>query len=299
MGTKQQVHERFKIDRPKFDTFRKDQLHRAVEKFDTIELKYDGIWGVAFIQPSKNKIDVYSRTGRLKSTLRPESMGLQKDTILLGEFMHGSNWAIRKGVAGKFFVYDCLSYKSADVTQFPLSDRREVAEEAVAKIEMNDKKSGSVFELGAYFDRSHNVKEIWEKYVEGEHYEGLVFKNSDSHFGETWGRCKKKFEVEYVCMGFTKSDSPKYKKRGVKSVIGGLFKNGLLVKTIQVSGLTDEQRRTFFLHPHKFRMRVFTASGRGLFKNGAVRHPSFEGWREDKPASECTIEDVQRLGGYE
>ena len=130
------------------------------------------------------------------------------------------------------------------------------------------------------------ASKVWEAYPQ---FEGLVFKDSGGKWGTPYGRMKRSCTMDYICMGFELSDSPRHAGWGVASVLGGLLPVGKVnpVVACHVSGLSDELRREFFNNPHRYMGRVFEAKGKKVTKKGALRHPDFVRWREDKMAGEC------------
>ena len=108
-------------------------------------------------------------------------------------------------------------------------------------------------------------------------------------------RAKREIEVEYVCLGFNESDADKYRGRMVKSIKGGLYVDGRLTEIIDVSGMTEAQRTEFYDHQYAYIGNVFTARGRGLFDSGKLRNPQFIGFRSDKNATECTLDNVRAM----
>ena len=77
------------------------------------------------------------------------------------------------------------------------------------------------------------------------------------------------------------------------SLILGLYKDGELVKVGTVSsGLTDELRAAFAEHPEDYIGEVVELTAMSTTKDGALRHPVFLGFRDDKNAKDCLYEDV-------
>ncbi len=132
---------------------------------------------------------------------------------------------------------------------------------------------------------SSATESLWNEWVVGGDFEGLVFRDGIGGFA----RMKKRVTMEYILMRVEESTADKYKAGGyAKALVGGLFENGKLVEKVSISGLTDTQRRDFFMRRKVLVGSVFEASGKGIFKSGALRHPSFERMRSDKEPEECT-----------
>jgi ATP-dependent DNA ligase len=124
--------------------------------------------------------------------------------------------------------------------------------------------------------------ELWEEYIVKHGWEGLVFIKEDGSLG----RCKKLVTMDYVVLDVATSDSDSYAGQA-RALIGGLYENGELVKKVSISGLTEFQRGDFMRRKKELIGRVFEAEGRELFKSGALRHPSFLRFRDDKMLQEC------------
>ena len=74
----------------------------------------------------------------------------------------------------------------------------------------------------------------------------------------------------------------------------GLYKNGELVSIGTVSsGLTDFYREDFAKNPQKYIGQVIECECMEL-KDGALRHPIFKRFREDKNAEDCKYEEIFR-----
>ena len=136
---------------------------------------------------------------------------------------------------------------------------------------------------------------LWEGYVEGMDYEGLVFKKDKESFKDaTWARMKKKAEIDYICMGFQNGGEDTKYKDTVGSILGGLVnkENDGWEVVCQVSGLTEIQRDFFRDNKDYFIGRVFTAHGYCFYPSGAIRHPKFKVFRNDKDSEDCTFEQI-------
>lgn len=292
MGKKQEVFKEWVVKRPPFANLTAKALENVeairTMGYDLVEPKMDGIWGTMVIDPD-GQVRVYSRHGQLKLETEVPLWPLHQ-TILYGEFMKGSNWGIEHGVDGAFFTWDCIKFNGMDIRHKALHYRRRRAQDTILTglpqwVQMNPQWS------------IHETRVRWQSHVVERGYEGLVFKGSQAPFGKSWARMKQVLEVDYVCMGFTASDAAKYKGCMVRSIIGGLYDNGKLVKTVNVSGITEEQRRAFYEDGIGYHGRVFTAKGNRMFKGGALRHPRFQRWHQDKDAAECTKAAALLVGG--
>ena len=289
------------IDRPKFKEMSYDEFRRydprwlrdGEKKYDTVELKMDGIWGCMVI--SDGKYVIYSRTGKAKQI---GDIKHDVDMILLGEFMHGSLWGRKHNVDGKFFVFDCLKHKK-DLASLQLTTRRKYITKSIQQL----------YDLNVSYDddvnnvnfirrvQSHPFKESWSMWyhkVKRQGYEGLVLKDSKSTYNEkdAWVRVKLQTEIDYMCIGFEPADPESKYKGQVGAVIGSLIDKPCKV---QCGGLTEKERRMFTDNPDAYIGRVFKATGHGWFPSGSVRHPKFAEFRNDKRMMECTYDQIPEI----
>ena len=137
-------------------------------------------------------------------------------------------------------------------------------------------------------------KTLWEGYVKGRDYEGLVFKKDKESFKDsTWARMKAKAEIDYICMGFQMGGEDTKYKDTVGSIMGGLRNaDGDLQAVCKVGGLTEIQRDFFKDNVEYFIGKVFTAHGYCFYPSGAIRHAKFKVFRKDKDSDECTFEQI-------
>lgn len=261
-----------------------------------VEPKYDGIWGRAVIEG--RVVTMVSRNGQQKDRWSLPDVLTKGKTILEGEFMFGSNWSRVKQLTGLFFAFDCTMYDGLDVRFNALHTRRTYAEEIVRVAKCHRLRLVPQRRLEAPVLESFDM--LWDSWVVREGYEGLMVKSPFGYFGDQWFRFKTIFTVDYICLGFNQSNAPKYKGRMVKSIQAGLLdKSAKIHHVCDVSGLSDEDRRLFFLYPERYRNRVFEVSGKQVFPSGAMRHPNFVRWRSDKAPSECTTTAARKVGGHE
>lgn len=270
------------VVRPKYKTFDVGNFP-SQDEFDIVEVKQDGWFSRLDIEHGAWKL--YSRSSRLI-----DSGKLDTDTgksVIYAEYLFGTQWAKdRPELYGKLAVFGAeflggndLRHMSIDTVYdkigFFLDRYKEDAPDILGK---------------CFRVKQHSIckaEEIWEQYVVGENYEGLVFKNSQACWGQPFGRMKQAATMDYVCLGFEASESDTYEGWGVACIVGGLFVDGKLKKACRVSGINDELRAEFYRNPQKYVGRVFEARGKTVFKTGALRHPNFIRWRDDKSVEDC------------
>jgi len=260
---------------------------RVEDVYDTVELKMDGIWGV-FKCNLKGDWTISSRTGKIKKeghTVREGCWG----TTIIGEFMHGSHWAHQRGWDGRFYAYDMLYHQEfGDMKDWHFIDRR-----VTLGLLFEDDNTPTFMHLN-HSNPAGDWSAIWNGYVEGEDYEGLVFKKDKETFKDaTWARMKAKAEIDYICMGFQMGGADTKYKDTVGSIMGGLRNaDGDLQAVCKVGGLTEIQRDFFRDNVEYFIGKVFTAHGYCFYPSGAIRHAKFKVFRKDKDSDECTFEQI-------
>lgn len=273
----------FNLSRPSYEDLNIDS---DVSGYDTIELKYDGIWGQFYAE--EGRFSIWSRNGKKKKE------GILKTKVdhpllLHGEFMFGSNWSQETGLSGKFFVFDAIKAGGKNWSSQPLSVRRKIAMNAVDLI-------GQPLTLVKSYPIT-DLKCIWHKHVALEGWEGVILKHTTQPFGKGWARIKAQFDVDYVCVGFNHSDAEKYKGKMVRSIKAGVYVDGELKHVCNVSGMNEGERRKMYDSPELFLGKVFTAQGKRVHFNGSLRHPNFFRWHLDKKDTDCTLDSVLRVRG--
>ena len=270
------------IDRPKFREIRWGEHREIPEQYDTVQLKMDCIWGCMKI--GHGQWGIYSRTGKLKA-----DGVLEDDTlhgVLLGEFMFGSHWGHKMGKNRNFYVFDCVEMNGVDITDMTLKSRMTFSSEIFHRLkgELDFIRLLDVYE-------THEWKRLWEEYIQEYGYEGLVFKDSSSKYSDknAWARMKAVVEIDYICTGFRDADEGTKYEGMFGSVLGTLIDKDVYVT---VGGITEEQRMMFTKMPEMYVGQVFTAKGNNWYPSGAIRHPQFQRWRNDKEPEECSYEQI-------
>jgi ATP-dependent DNA ligase len=282
------------IDRPKFTEYTYEQIIEGdiPKRYDTFELKMDGIWGC--MEVKDDEYNIYSRTYKIKKTGKmpeEEHDRVCGDHIFLGEFMKGSHWGHKIGLDGQFFIFDCLKYRGVDLSEYTLKQRRKYCSVWIE----NYRREGGGNWIEAIRKYSiDDLEYIWKHYVSDKAYEGVVLKDSLSAYGEdkAWARIKNRAEIEYMCIGFEPADKESRYNGQVGAVTGSLIDKPCQV---QCGGLTDKQRMLFTKDPDYYMGRIFTATGHGYYPSGSLRHPKFGRWRDDKYVQQCTYDQIPEV----
>ena len=268
------------IDRPKFREIRLQD--NIPDEYDIVQLKMDGIWGALTIMNGEWMMQ--SRTGKIKADGSIENPNI--DCVLLGEYMKGSHWGHKMGVDGEFFVFDCIEIHGQDLKNNPLADRLDIAQQ---QVDILRTQVDFINMLDTYEVNKHEM--LWDNYVKGQAYEGLVFKNSSSSYYDknAWARMKGVVEVEYICRDFRPADEGTKYEGQVGAVIGTLADKDVAVTC---GGLTDADRLEYTKNADNYIGKVFTAKGNAWYPSGSIRHPKFKEWRDDKEPIECTYDQI-------
>ena len=206
----------------------------------------------------------------------------------------------------RFFLFDALRHSGSDVRTRPLLERKEMLREALDGADPVLRYSDHVLGSGPdFFERAcaHGL-------------EGIISKRAAAPYrggrGTDWLKVKCVKEQEFVVGGFTE---PAGSRAGLGALHVGAYSGDRLVYRGKVgTGFTDAVLRDLRkrLDPLKQRTTPFEggpvgAAGRAahwvkpvlvaqvrftdITDDGRLRHPSFEGLREDKDAREVTIEE--------
>ena len=200
--------------------------------------------------------------------------------------MKGSHWGHKMGVDGEFFVFDCIEIHGQDLKNNPLADRLDIAQQ---QVDILRTQVDFINMLDTYEVNKHEM--LWDNYVKGQAYEGLVFKNSSSsyHDKNAWARMKGVVEIEYICRDFRPADEGTKYEGQVGAVIGTLADKDVAVTC---GGLTDADRIEYTNNADYYIGKVFTAKGNAWYPSGSIRHPKFKTWRDDKQPDDCTYDQI-------
>jgi bifunctional non-homologous end joining protein LigD len=282
------------------------------------EMKFDGYR--AQIAISGKDVRVYTRNGhdwteQFKVILEP-LRHLTKGSLLLdGEIvaidkLGRTNFSILKsgiaaGIPLKFYAFDVLEKDGKDVAELTLLERKAMLEELVGERDPEDS-----------LQFSHHVvdngKAVFDAMCSAGH-EGVIAKRADGRYvGDrtaSWLKIKCTKRQEFVIGGWRPSDTG----RGMASLILGTYEDGKLIYRGRVgTGFSDKMRSTLLrqLEQRQVDMPAFSSVPRDIARkanwvrpelvaevtyaeitpDGSLRHPSFQGMREDKRADQVVLE---------
>ena len=248
------------------------------EKYDLVQPKQDGWWTLLIVENGKAK--VITSGGDHRSNIDIEI----PDSILIAEWMYGTNFSQTSPLKDNFIIHDVVFFKGSEYRHLPYQTRLATAAELqrIAKnplIQIIETHPARVFDYG-----------LWDREVILKGNEGLVFKNSAAIFGAgKMIRMKREFTKDYIVCGFKEGIGRLTGTLG--ALEGGLMKpDGSVVRVLSVGGgFDDSERELIWGEKEYFIGKVFEASGKALFTSGALRHPAFIRFRTDKLAKDCTL----------
>ncbi|HSZ33814.1 MAG TPA: non-homologous end-joining DNA ligase, partial [Puia sp.] len=291
------------------------------------EVKWDGYRAVAFL--NKNKVELKSRNDKsFNEKFYPVTKALNElkiNAILDGEvvvvdkngisnFGALQNWRSESDGELYYYVFDLLWFDNYNFTSVPLAERRNILETLIPKTGII-KLSESFHISGIEFFES--AKKIG--------LEGIMAKKSDSLYrpGERtdeWLKIKVNKRQEMVIGGFTKNEDT---SKAFSSLLVGVFeKKDFIYKGKIGTGFSDKVQKDLLRQfkpliiksspfneipdvnkPSRFRpdpphakatwlkpKLVCEVSFAEMTRDGVMRHPSFEGMREDKNAKSIIME---------
>lgn len=293
------------------------------------ELKYDGYRLLARIE--KGQVSLFTRNGndwtkKFPSIARAlsklplengwldgEAVALKEDgTTSFGSLQNALSEGSGKGLV--YIVFDMLHYNGYDLTSLPLHERKLLA----ATVLKSQKSDLAVLRFsqhvegkgGAFFDNACSYG-----------IEGIVSKRKDSAYahgrGKDWVKLKCHERQEFVIGGYTEPGSG---RKGFGSLLIGVFgAEGKFVYCGRVgTGFSERSIIEIFEKLKKietpspaFQDPPVGPEAKGVHwvkpvltaevefaqwtKDGVLRHPSFQGLREDKDAREVTVESPAKL----
>jgi bifunctional non-homologous end joining protein LigD len=295
------------------------------------EVKWDGYRALAFL--NKNRTELRSRNDKSVSekfypvTTALTHLGLiailDGEIVVLAEngisdFGALQNWRSESDGNLYYYVFDILMLDQRDLTGLPLSERKKMLKKIIRG---NDtiKLSNAFAQSGIKFFASAKKFGL----------EGIMAKKADSFYhpgerSEEWLKIKANIRQEMVIGGYTRNDDTskpfssllvgvyekgkfKYKGKIGTGFSGDLQKKILLKlkplvrKTAPFEFIPDINKPSRFRPDPPHAIAVWTkpelvceVSFTEMTKDGVMRHPAFEGMREDKNAKAVVMEKAKR-----
>lgn len=288
------------------------------------EVKYDGYRLLAFVQNGKARLMTRNEldwTDRFPSIAEAVAQLPVKNAIIDGEIVvqkeDGTTdfQALQNAIRNKererlvFYVFDLPFLNGADLTRTPLIERKNKLLEILG----GDKslKEGAVRFSGHIEGHGTDV------FKNACHFalEGIMSKRADSEYRQErstdWLKVKCAHRQEFVIGGYT---APKGSRNHFGSLLLGYYENGKLIYAGHVgTGFNNkvlqslfkelqkrEQTKSPFASPVEDKLRrevtwvkpdlVGEIQFAGWTEDKILRHPSFEGLREDKKGKDVVLE---------
>jgi bifunctional non-homologous end joining protein LigD len=291
------------------------------------EIKWDGYRAIAYL--NKGAVEIQSRnTKSFNEKFYPVYNALRRwkiNAVLDGEIIVADdkgissfgdlqNWRSEADGELMYYLFDVLWLDGEDLTQLPLVKRREILKSIAPSID-NIRISES-FNTGAaeFFDVAKKLE-----------LEGIIAKKEDSKYypgqrSKEWLKIKTGKRQEVIIGGYTHNENS---SKLFSSLLAGVFESGKLRYTGKIGTgfsykLQKEMMQQFkpliikqspftsvpdVNKPSRFRPNppkaiatwlkpklICEVSYAEMTADGVMRHPSFEGMREDKNAKEVVKE---------
>jgi bifunctional non-homologous end joining protein LigD len=290
------------------------------------EIKWDGYRALTYLK--KGQIELRSRNNKSFEKYYPVYEAFKDwtvDAVLDGELVvlndqgqsnFGSlqNWRSEADGTLIYYLFDLLWLNGRDLTGLPLSERRALLQplvpgDGILRYSENFTASGTEFYAAA---QKMGLEGIMAKRTESNYTPGIRTRE--------WLKIKTVSRQEVIIGGYTRNeDSPKL----FSSLLVGVFENGALNYTGKIgTGFTEkmqkemmqqfkplEQKKSPFTvipdvnKPSRFRpdppaaratwlkpKLICEVSFREMTDDGVMRHPSFEGMRDDKAVKDVVLE---------
>lgn len=288
------------------------------------EIKWDGYRAVALL--NKNSIELISRNNKsFNEKFYPVYNAVKEwniNAVVDGEIVvlddHGKpdfnglqNWRSEADGQIVFYAFDIMWLNGYDLTKIPLTQRRDI----LAQVMPED---DSIIRISEAFETS--ASELLDAAAKMG-LEGIMAKKADSLYypglrTKEWAKIKANLRHEVVIGGYTQNDGS---SKTFSSILVGVYENGQLHYTGKVgTGFSEKLQKEMMAKfkplirksnpfneiidvnkPSRFRHNppnatvtwlkpelVCEVSYAEMTSDGVMRHPSFEGMREDKKAKD-------------
>lgn len=278
------------------------------------EMKWDGYRAIAEVNGSD--VRLYSRNGITFDKAYPKIFDALKkldiDAVLDGEvvvfdekgkpsFQRLQNYQPRDKSVIRYYVFDCLQLNGKDISQLPLTNRKELLADLLPKSDFIK-----------YCDHVEREGKALFREVRKMNLEGIIAKRKSSRYitgkrTTEWLKIKNINTREAIVIGFT---APKGARNHFGSLLIGEYNNGKLVSIGGVgTGFTEASLKEIHGKLKKLVRKtspldvpikqtadmtwvepvlVCNINYTEITEDGSVRHPVFDGLRVDKEPKEVT-----------
>ena len=189
----------------------------------------------------------------------------------------------------RYHVFDVMCFRGKDVRHLPLEQRRKILEAVVAK--MDNEYVKPIKQIAV------NLADYFTEIV-GKGGEGVIVKDLRLGYGIGWSKMKKVYDVSCVISGF-KAGNGKYES-SVGAMALSVYHKGALVEIGYASGFDDKLRNEMAKNPEAYIGKVVDVFAQEIQNSkrsadspvGRLRHPTFNRFRDDLNAEDCTSEKV-------
>lgn len=248
-----------------------------------LQLKYDGIWAKVVIDENCGR--VFSKTGQLKATIPidPTLPGFPTSTtVLLGEYMYGSQWSQHPSRKGLLYIFDCPFLDGIDISGQPYETRYRKALSCCSTL-------GKPFQPVPCYSIL-NLGGIWLEIEKRQSHEGVILRRWDSPFNTQLYKLKREVEDDFIILDMVEGKGKHEGRMGALKL--GQFNpaTGQVEYVCDVGGGFDDlTRRSFWDGKKQIVGQVCLVKGKGRFESGAIRHPNFVRLRCDKLPNQCIL----------
>jgi hypothetical protein len=243
--------------------------------FDTAQIKHDGQWVRVVIDG--RKAEFFSRQCRHVGT-RSVAKGCPSMT-LIGEWINGTERAVGSPDEDDVVAFDIVALDGKVVAEsLPYARRLDLIDHLAHYAEWLSPVASKP--IGA-------AQRLWDSHVETGKAEGLIFRRSADTYSDAWlGRLKRQVTGDFVIMSAQEGTGKLAGTLG--TLVCGLYHGTKLFEKVRLGGgMNAAVRADLWKRRHELRGLVVEARGYQMHASGALRHPQFVRFRDDKKARDC------------